>query len=243
MDRMIYVNMSGASANMSQQDILASNLANVSTTGFRAQLQAVRAVPVQGSGSSTRVYSLETTVGYDPTPGPISTTGRSLDVAMQGQAWLSVQAQDGTEAYTRAGSLIVDANGTLSTQNGNPVVGDGGPITVPPNTNISIGSDGTLSGTDSTGKTTNVGKLKLVTPSGRLNRGDDGLFRSADGNDLTLDPTAKLQSGALEGSNVNPISAMVEMIAAARQYDNQTRMMQNVDQNEKSASELLASAG
>src|SRR5512138_2754635 len=107
MDRMIYLSMAGAKATMQRQDTLAHNLANASTTGFRAELQAFRAVPVQGSGASTRVYALETTPGYDATPGPVTGTGRNLDVAMKGNAWLAVQALDGTEAYTRSGSLDV----------------------------------------------------------------------------------------------------------------------------------------
>jgi flagellar basal-body rod protein FlgF len=126
MDRMIYLSMAGAKATMQRQDTLAHNLANVSTTGFRAELAAFRAVPVEGSGASTRVYALETTPGYDPTPGPVSGTGRSLDVAMKDNAWLAVQALDGTEAYNRGGSLEVSADGMLVTRAGLTVLGDGG---------------------------------------------------------------------------------------------------------------------
>ena len=118
MDRMIYLSMSGAKATLQRQDVLANNLANVSTTGFRAELAAFRAVPVQGSGASTRVYALETTTGHSDAPGAVTATGRNLDVAMQGNAWLAVQALDGTEAYTRAGSLDVAADGTLVTRGG-----------------------------------------------------------------------------------------------------------------------------
>src|ERR1700712_4958831 len=145
MDRMIYLSMSGAKATMQRQDTLANNIANVSTPGFRAELQAFRAVPVQGSGASTRVFSLETTTGYDATPGVINATGRNLDVAAQGNAWLTVQALDGTEAYTRGGSFEVSSDGTLTTRSGLPVMGDGGPIQVPENTEVSIGEDGTVS--------------------------------------------------------------------------------------------------
>src|SRR6476620_11769313 len=145
MDRMIYLSMSGAKATMQRQDTLAHNLANVSTTGFRAELAAFRAVPVEGSGASTRVYALETTPGYDATPGQVSGTGRNLDVAMKGGAWLAVQGLDGTEAYTRAGSLDVTADGMLVTRGGLAVLGDGGPIQVPPNVELGIGSDGTIS--------------------------------------------------------------------------------------------------
>src|SRR4051812_16873232 len=144
MDRMIYLSMSGAKATMQRQETLANNLANVSTVGFRAELAAFRAVPVEGSGASTRVYTLETTPGYDGSAGPVTGTGRNLDVAMKGNAWLAVQALDGTEAYTRGGSLDINAEGTLVTTSGLTVLGDGGPIQVPPDVQVAIGSDGTL---------------------------------------------------------------------------------------------------
>lgn len=243
MDRMIYLSMAGAKTNMAQQDVLSNNLANVNTTGFRAQLHAVRAVPVRGDGASTRVYSLETTVGYDDKPGPLTVTGRPLDVAVQGRSWLTVQGLDGTEAYTRFGSMMVDAQGTLVTSNGRQVMGDGGPITIPPNTEVSIGVDGTVSARGVNGRSTAVGKLKLVTPEGQLSRSDDGLFRSPDGAELPADAAARLQEGALEGSNVNPIETMVQMIAASRQYETQTKMMQTAEQNEKTASQLLSTNG
>ena len=239
MDRMIYLSMSGAKATMQRQETLANNLANVSTTGFRAELQAFRAVPVLGDGASTRVYALETTPGYDPTPGPVAATGRNLDVAMQGNAWLAVQGLDGTEAYTRGGSLDVSADGTLTTRNGLPVMGDGGPIQVPANSEVSIGGDGTVSARTGNGRPTAVGRLKLVTPETPLIRGDDGLFRGADG-DLPADATARVQDGALEGSNVSSVGTMVAMIAAARQFEAQMRMLQTAEADEKSAAQLLS---
>lgn len=242
MDRMIYLSMSGAKATMQRQEVLANNLANASTTGFRAELQAMRAVPVRGDGASTRVYALETTTGYDATPGTIATTGRSLDVAMQGNGWLSVQALDGTEAYTRMGSLQVNAEGTLTTSGGLTVLGDGGPITLPPNSEPSIAPDGTISVKQAGGTVNTVGRLKLVTPEAALQRGDDGLFRAADG-DLNADPAARLQEGALEGSNVNPIESMVAMIAAARQFEAQMKMVQTAERDEQAASRLLSLNG
>lgn len=238
MDRMIYLSMSGAKATMQRQDTLANNLANVSTPGFRAELQAFRAVPVQGSGASTRVYSLETTTGYDSSPGAITATGRNLDVAARGNAWLTVQALDGTEAYTRGGSLEVSSDGTLTTRSGLPVMGDGGPLQVPPNSAVSIGADGTVSAKGADGKNTAIGKLKLVTPDAPLNRGEDGLFRGANG-DLSADDTARVQDGALEGSNVSAVESMVAMISAARQFEAQMKMISTAEANEKSASQLL----
>ena len=239
MDRLIYLSMAGAKANMQRQDVLANNLANASTPGFRAELHAFRAVPVQGSGASTRVYALETTPGYDASPGVIANTGRPLDVAMRGNAWLSVQGLDGTEAYTRGGSLEVGADGTLLTRSGLPVMGDGGPIQVPANSEVSIAADGTVSARGANGRNAAVGRLKLVTPEAPLNRSADGLFRAADG-DLPADATARLQDGALEGSNVSPVETMVAMISAARQFEAQMKVLQTAEGNEKAAAQLLS---
>ena len=239
MDRLIYLAMSGAKATMQRQETLANNLANVSTVGFRAELAAFRAVPVEGSGASTRVYSLESTPGYDATPGQVAATGRNLDVAMKGASWLAVQGLDGTEAYTRGGSLDINADGNLVTTSGLTVLGDGGPIQVPPDTQVGIAADGTVSATDTNGHSTSIGKLKLVTPEAPLTRGIDGLFR-AGGGDLSADPLARVQDGALEGSNVSAVETMVAMIAAARQFEAQMKSLSNAEGNDKAASQLLS---
>lgn len=241
MDRLIYLSMAGAKATMERQDTLANNLANVSTVGFRAELSAFRAVPVQGSGASTRVYALESTPGYDATPGVVTGTGRDLDVAMKGNAWLAVQGLDGTEAYTRGGSLDLSADGTLTTTSGLTVLGDGGPIQVPPNTVVGIAADGTVSATTPDGKSNSIGKLKLVTADASLTRGSDGLFRSDQG-DLPADSTAQVQTGALEGSNVSAVETMVEMIAAARQFEAQMKSLSTAEENDKTAQQLLAAS-
>jgi flagellar basal-body rod protein FlgF len=239
MDRMIYLSMSGAKATMQRQDVLASNLANVSTTGFRAELQAFRAVPVRGDGVSARVYALETSTGYNPDAGPVMGTSRNLDVAMQGRSWLTVQGLDGTEAYTRAGALDVNSEGLLVTKSGQTVLGDGGPITLPAQAQVEIAPDGTVTASVGAGKPQPVGKLKLVTPDAPLRRSDDGLFRAPAG-ELAADPQARLQSGALEGSNVSPVDAMVSMIAAARQFEAQMKMIQTAEKNEQGAQQLLS---
>ena len=239
MDRLIYLAMSGAKATMQRQETLANNLANVSTLGFRAELAAFRAVPVEGSGASTRVYSLESTPGYDATPGQVAATGRNLDVAMKGASWLAVQGLDGTEAYTRGGSLDINADGNLVTTSGLTVLGDGGPIQIPPDTQVGIAADGTVSVTDVNGHSNSVGKLKLVTPEAPLTRGIDGLFRAGDG-DLSADPLARVQDGALEGSNVSAVETMVAMIAAARQFEAQMKSLTTAEGNDKVASQLLS---
>ena len=242
MDRMIYLSMSGAKAALQRQDSLANNLANVSTNGFRAELTAFRAVPVRGDGASTRVFALETTPGYNDASGAINATGRNLDVAMTGGSWLAVQSLDGTEAYTRAGSLDVNSEGVLVNREGLQVNGDGGPITVPANAQLDIASDGTITASVQGQKPQQLGKLKMVTPDAPMTRGTDGLFR-ADAGDLDADPTAKLQSGALEGSNVSPIESMVGMIAAARQFEHQMKMLENAEKRDQSASKLLSENG
>jgi len=239
MDRLIYLAMSGAKATMQRQETLANNLANVSTVGFRAELAAFRAVPVEGSGASTRVYSLESTPGYDASPGQVAATGRNLDVAMKGASWLAVQGLDGTEAYTRGGSLDINAEGNLVTTSGLTVLGDGGPIQIPPDNQVGIAADGTVSVTDINGHSTAVGKLKLVTPDAPLTRGTDGLFRAGNG-DLSADPLARVQDGALEGSNVSAVETMVAMIAAARQFEAQMKSLSNAEGNDKAASQLLS---
>ena len=239
MDRLIYLAMSGAKATLQRQDLLANNLANASTHGFRAELQAFRAVPVRGDGASTRVFALESTVGHDSRSGPVQATGRALDVAMQGGAWLAVQALDGTEGYTRAGALQVGTDGQLVTAAGLPVLGDGGPITLPPNAAVDVASDGSITTQVGNDPPVQAGRLKLVTPSGALARGEDGLFRAAEG-ELPADADARLQSGALEGSNVSPVETMVAMIAAARQFEQQMKMLQGAEQRDQAAARLLS---
>jgi flagellar basal-body rod protein FlgF len=240
MDRMIYLSMSGAKSMLDRQAVLANNLANVSTTGFRAELSAFRSVPVEGSGASTRAFALETTIGHDSTPGPMTATGRGLDIAMQGNAWLAMQALDGTEAYTRAGALTVREDGTLVDHSGRNVMGEGGPIRVPPNADVSFGSDGSVSATVFGAPPAVVGRVKLVTPESALQRREDGLFRSANGAALPADEQARLQGGALEGSNVSPVGGMVAMIAASRQYETQMKLLQTAESDEKAAAQLLS---
>lgn len=243
MDRMIYLSMAGAKAAMERQDVVTHNLANVSTNGFRAELQAFRAVPVRGDGASTRVYALETTVGHDDAPGAQASTGRDLDVAMQGNAWLALQGLDGQEAYTRAGSLDTQPDGTLVVRGGLPVLGTDGPIVAPPGARLQIAVDGTVAATAGNAPPQVIGRLKLVTPETKLQRGEDGLFRTADAQPLDADPTARVASGALEGSNVSPVEAMVAMISAARQFEHQMRLLQTAERQEQQAARLLSPNG
>ena len=246
MDHLIYTAMSGASAAAARQSVLANNLANVSTQGFRAELSTYRAVPLRGDGASTRVFAMEATSGHDEKPGAMQRTGRTLDMAAQGNAWFAVQGLDGTEAYTRAGSFEVSATGQLLTPTGLPVLSDGGaPIDVPPGADVSLGSDGTVTSKIPGQPAQAIGRLKLATPTPEdpLKRGDDGLFRTTSGDPMPNDANARMLSGALEGSNVNPVECMVGMIAASRQFEQQMKLLQTAQTNDKTASQLLSMNG
>ena len=244
MDRLIYTAASGAKHLMELQSTTANNLANVSTTGFRAQIDSFRAVPVVADGLPTRTFVVDATVGADFSSGPIQMTGRDLDVAVSGKGWLAVQMADGSEAYTRAGALQMNPNGLLQTTAGQTIQGDGGPITVPPEVTVAIAGDGTISTIATTtkpGAPTVLGRLKLVNPPERdLVRGDDGLFRMKDGSTAPADPQVAVTGGALEGSNVSPVDSMVSMIALARSFDTQMTLIKNAENNAAKASQILA---
>ncbi|EDT0818767.1 flagellar basal body rod protein FlgF [Salmonella enterica] len=249
MDHAIYTAMGAASQTLNQQAVTASNLANASTPGFRAQLNALRAVPVDGLSLATRTLVTASTPGADMNPGQLDYTSRPLDVALQQDGWLVVQAADGTEGYTRNGNIQVGPTGQLTIQ-GHPVIGEGGPITVPEGSEITIAADGTISALnpgDPPNTVAPVGQLKLVKAEGNeVQRGDDGLFRlTADaqaerGAILAADPSIRIMSGVLEGSNVKPVEAMTDMIANARRFEMQMKVITSVDENEGRANQLLS---
>ncbi len=246
MDRLIYTAMTGANAAAHRQSVLSNNLANVSTNGFRAELSAYRAVPLRGEGATTRVFALEATSGHRDAPGPAQRTGRDLDAMPQGSSWFAVQGLDGTEAYTRNGGFEISATGVLQTSNGLPVLSDGGgPIELPRDSVISLGFDGTISARTGNQPSTNVGRLKLATPTAEdpLKRGTDGLFRPQSGAPLPNDANARMLVGVLEGSNVNAVETMVGMIQTARQFEVQMRLMQTAESNDRSAGQLLSLQG
>ena len=244
MDRLIYTAASGAKHILEQQATTAHNLANVTTTGFRAQIDAFRAVPVEGGALPTRAFVVSSTVGADYSSGPLHSTGRDLDVAIKGRGWLAVQLPDGSEAYTRNGALQMNQNGLLTSAAGFTIAGDGGPISVPPEVSVMIGGDGTISSIATStkpGAATVLGRLKLVNPpEADLVRGDDGLFRLKNGAAAPADPQVAVIGGALEGSNVSPVDAMVNMIALARSFDLQMSLMKNAENNAAKAGQILA---
>lgn len=245
MDRMIYIGMAGAKQAMEQQASVANNMANVSTPGFRAQINNFRAVPVVGEEVATRAMVVATTPGADMRAGPLMQTGRALDVAVRGDGWLTVQMPDGSEAYTRVGNLQVGADGQLMTMDSRPLLGDAGPLVVPPGSSLVVTGDGVvtaLGAGDPAVGAAEVGRLKLVNPAASdLVRGDDGLFRMQAGAVAPpADPNVRLLTGALEGSNVNPVEVMVAMIANARRFEMQMKTLQTAESNDQQANKLLS---
>lgn len=244
MDRVIYIAMIGAREVTRQQAAVAHNLANVSTHGFRQELNVFRALPVVGEGAKTRAFVIETTPRSDFTQGALQMTGRPLDVALAGPGWIAVQGPDGQEAYTRMGHLQISQNGILQTTNGLNVLGDAGPLAVPPDQDVLIGKDGTVS-TVPVGQNLSAvaiaGRIKLVNPPEEtLTRGEDGLFRQNNGEPAPAAANVTLVAGALEASNVNPAESMVNMISLARQFDMQMRVIRAAEDNHRSADKVLA---
>lgn len=243
MDRAIYLAMNGASQTMRAQAQAAHNLANVSTVGFRAEMASLDRLPVAGDGLPSRVNVIEHSLGADFSIGPQISTGHDLDISIQGQGWIAVQGRDGVEGYTRAGDLQIDANGLLVTSSGLPVLGDAGPITVPLFSKLDIGQDGTVSVVpQGQGPQTisSVGRIKLVNPErSQLQRSADGLMRMADGSNAPADAAVTVVSGVIEGSNVNPTRALMEVISLSRQFEMQVRAIQTADDNAEAATRLL----
>jgi flagellar basal-body rod protein FlgF len=245
MDRFLYVSMTGARETLRAQTVNSNNLANASTTGFRADLSAFQTRAVVGSGHASRAYATNATTGWDEKQGALLSTGRDLDVGVNGAGWIAVQGRDGREAYTRAGDLRVDSGGILTTGAGHPVLGDAGPLSVPPNSSLVVGSDGGISIVplgQGPATTSSVGRIKLVNPEpATLVRGEDGLFRNKDGADVPADANVRLASGVLESSNVNVADAMVRMIELARNFELQVKAMRTAEENAAASAQLLKS--
>jgi len=247
MDKLLYVAMSGAKETMRAQAANTHNLANASTTGFKADLSAFRSRAVTGPGYASRVYATDQTVGWDHTVGASQQTGNPLDLAIRGQGFLAVQDANGNEAYTRAGDLHVDPTGQLLTATGLPVLGDNGPISLPPATSITVGSDGTISIVplgQSPQTTANIARIKLVNPPlDSVQRSADGLFRTTDGAPAVADASTTVASGSLESSNVDIASCMVNMIELSRHFDLQIKALHTAEEDGAASVKLLQNSG
>lgn len=244
MDRALYIAMTGAKNNMMAQTIRANNMANLNTSGFKADFEQSRSMGVYyGDGQPTRAYALTETPQADFESGPMQTTGNPMDVAIWGDGFIAVQSPDGSEAYTRAGNLAIDAAGTLRTANGLAVIGNSGPISLPPLDKIEIGSDGTVS-VIALGQTAETmvesNRIKLVKPDIKnLEKSPDGLFRQRDGLTATADASVRVKGGVLEGSNVNAMSEFTQILTLARQFDMQLKLMKTTEENATASAQLL----
>ncbi len=243
MDRLIYTSLTAMRGSMSRQTAIANNLANAQTPGFRADMANAQALWLDGSGLDARAMSSEEVLGADMKAGSVTQTGRDLDIAMQGDALLVVQAKDGEEAYTRRGDLQVSPSGLLTTGDGNPVQGTQGPVTIPPADAITIDQEGRVWVVPQGGDPENpqeVDRLRLATPAGSdIAKGLDGLFRVKGGGILPDDPEARLLTRSIEGSNVTATSALVEMIEASRSWDTQLKMISDVRDMDSATASLM----
>ncbi|MGY4394891.1 flagellar basal-body rod protein FlgF [Sphingomonas sp. UYAg733] len=243
MDKLVYTAASGLKAHMASQASIANNIANASTIGFRSDRVVFDRLSVKGSGFETRTSASESVVDADRRAGTVMQTGRPLDIAVTGESWLTVQAPDGSEAYTRRGDLQVAPTGVLETGDGFPVMGSGGPITVPPYQSMTIASDGTISIVPIGGDANNpqvIDKLKMVSTKGSQTvKGLDNLLHVKGGGVLPEDMEGKLTSGALEGSNVNMTQALVDMIENQRAYEVQANLMKEAKDMDASAASLM----
>ena len=246
MDRLLYVAMSGAQQTFWGQAANSHNLANATTPGFKADIVQTRSMPVYGTVLPTRVFAMTERPGVDFRAGAVQRTGRDLDVAVDGEGWIAVQAADGGEGYTRAGDLRLNTNGLLETGAGLLVLGNAGPVAVPPSESLDIAPDGTISirpvGQDS--KTlAQVDRIKLVQPPlADMYKDHAGLFRLKQGNLAPPDGRVRLVSGALEASNVNAVQAMVDMIAMARRFEMQVKMMHAAEEAESASVSVMRMA-
>jgi len=243
MDRLIYSSLSAMKAAMARQGTTANNLANANTSGFRAEMTSSQALWMRGDGFDARAPTSQEVMSADMTAGAVVESGRPLDVSMQGSAMLAVQTKDGDEGYTRRGDLQMSDSGLLTTGDGLPVLGDAGPITLPPAEKIIIAGDGTISIVPMGGNAAQpqvVDRLKLVQANGTgIAKGMDGIFRVKDGGTLPADPQASVRQGALEGSNVNTSATLIDMIEASRDWDMQVKMLGAAQDIDKASADLM----
>ena len=246
MDRGLYVAMTGAKQIMQAQAVNNHNIANINTVGFRADLASFASQPIYGNGYPTRVNAVASDAGTDFSSGVMQSTGRDLDIAVNGKGYIAVMGADGTEGYTRAGDLRVGVDGSVTTATGQAVLTESGPLNIPPATSVTVGNDGTVSvlslGLNPIGISP-TDRIKLVNPpESKLQKGSDGLLRMKDGSKADTDPNVTVTSGVLESSNVNAAQSLINMIELQRLYELQVRGMNSTDQNEQMAEQMMSNA-
>ncbi len=243
MDRGIYVAMSGAKQIMQAQAVNNHNIANLSTIGFRADSVSFSSLPIYGAGYATRVNAVAGDAGTDFSSGTMESTGRNLDIAVNGKGFIAVRGLDGKEAYTRSGDLRVTPTGAVTTASGLPVLSETGPLVIPPSTTVSIGGDGTITVVPQGSApfaASQVDKVKLVNPAlADLQKGEDGLLRLKSGAKAKTDDTVSITSGMLESSNVNAAQSLISMIELQRMYEFQIKSINSADTDEQSAERMM----
>ena len=243
MDRLIYTAMSGMTDSMVRQRMIASNMANAQTVGFRAEMLYSTPVTLKGPSLEARAMTEGEVRGADMSAGSITQTGRGLDIAMEGEALLAVQAQDGSEAYTRRGDLSISPTGVLQNGDGRPVIGNSGPISLPIGADATISNDGAVlvrNPESPSDPAVEVDRIKLASPKGsQIVKDVDGLFRVSGGGVLPGDEEAKVVSGALEQSNVKPTEIIVQMIEAQRLFDIRTKLISTARDVDESGASLM----
>jgi flagellar basal-body rod protein FlgF len=241
----MYVAMTGAKQIMQAQAVNNHNIANISTIGFRADAVSFDSEPIYGPGYATRVNAVAGDAGTDFSSGTMETTGRDLDIAVNGKGFIAVRGTDGKEAYTRAGDLRLTPTGAVTTASGLAVLSESGPVVIPPSTQVSIGGDGTISVVPQGSQAfavTQVDRIKLVNPATKdLQKGEDGWLRMKSGAKLKSDDSVSITSGVLESSNVNPALSLISMIELQRLYEFQIKSLNASDTNEQSAEKLMQS--
>lgn len=243
MDKLLYVAMTGASENAVAQKARANNLANVSTNGFLRDFEQARSMPVFGEALPSRAYALTERPGTDFSSGTLIETGRDLDISVNGDGFIAVQTADGGEAYTRTSGMNIDALGILRDASGLPVMGNGGPIAVPPQQQIEIGSDGTISVRalgESPQVMAQIDRIKLVNPDLKtMEKGPDGLIHTKSGQPAVVDANVRVESGFLQASNVNAVDEMTSILALSRQFELHVKMMKTAEEDDAAMARVL----
>lgn len=244
MDKALYLSMTGAKSSLAAQATNANNLANASTSGFRADIERFSSLPVYGPGHPSRVYAQDEAVGYNSEVGSLMQTGRAMDLGIAGEGWFAVSSADGGEAYTRRGDLRVDSGGLLLNGAGQPIIGNSGPITLPPFEEMILGRDGTVTIQPigaAEGELALIDQIKLVkSDNAEMKKGKDGLFRAADGQDLAADGTVQVNEGSLESSNVNGIESMVNMIEYSRNFESMVKFFDELEKMDSASTRLMS---